>query len=87
VKIRRNRIGKREIRVRAGDREFRIRAVRRGSSDVWLARCDERLEKATGEGVQDVHWFPLKLEAVGREPSECLETAYRELVAILERQP
>jgi hypothetical protein len=87
VKIRRNRIGKREIRIRAGEREFRIRVVRRDSSDVWLARCDERLERATGEGVQDVHWFPLELEAAGPEPLECLETAYRELVVLLERQP
>jgi hypothetical protein len=66
VKIRRNRIGKSEIRVHAGDREFRIRAARRGSSDAWLACCDERLEKATGESAQDVHWFPLELEAGGR---------------------
>ena len=87
MKIRRNRIGKREIRVHAGEREFRIRAVRRGSSDVWLARCDERLEGATGNGVQGVHWFPLELEAAGPEPLECLETAYRGLVALLERQP
>ena len=87
MKIRRNRIGKREIRVYAGAREFRIRAVRRASSGVWLARCDERLEGATGNGVQGVHWFPLELEATGPEPLECLETAYRGLVALLERQP